>query len=141
MDHPGRSEHIGHARIRGIPAACRGGSDSDFRVPPPGRAGHRAQRGGQPDRKAAGGRAGAGNRGAALTYKRNTSSVPAMGILTVRLTEEEEQTLARRSRSAGMKKATFIRHLIREQPLESAADVFADSEKRMGDTRLRISRR
>lgn len=76
-----------------------------------------------------------------MTYKRNTPSVHAMGILTVRLTEEEEQTLARRSRSAGMKKATFIRHLIRDQPLETAADVLSDSEKRMGDTRLRISRR
>lgn len=76
-----------------------------------------------------------------MTYKRNTNSVPAMGILTVRLTEEEEQTLERRSRSAGMKKATFVRHLIREQPFETSADVLLDAEKRMGDVRLRVSRR
>jgi hypothetical protein len=64
-----------------------------------------------------------------------------MGILTVRLTEEEEQLLAKRSRGAGMKKASFVRKLIREQPFETASDVLADAAKRMGDERLRISRR
>jgi hypothetical protein len=34
-----------------------------------------------------------------------------MPILTVRLTDEEEQLLAERSRSAGMKNATFVRLL------------------------------
>jgi hypothetical protein len=64
-----------------------------------------------------------------------------MGILTVRLTEEEEQLLAKRSRDAGMKKASFVRKLIREQPFETASDVLADAAKRMGDERLRVSRR
>ena len=64
-----------------------------------------------------------------------------MAILTVRLTDEEERLLARRSRRAGVKKASFVRKLIREQPLESAADVLADAAKRMGDTRLRVARR
>jgi predicted DNA-binding protein len=64
-----------------------------------------------------------------------------VGILTVRLTEEEEKLLAKRSRRAGMKKASFVRQLIREQPFETAADVVADAAKRMGDLRLRISRR
>jgi len=64
-----------------------------------------------------------------------------MGILTVRLSDEEEQLLSRRSRSAGMKKASFVRLLIREQPFETAADVAADAVKRMGDARLRVSRR
>lgn len=64
-----------------------------------------------------------------------------MGILTVRLTDEEERLLTRRSRTAGMKKASFVRRLIREQPFETAADVVADAAKRMGDPRLRISRR
>ena len=64
-----------------------------------------------------------------------------MAILTVRLTEEEERLLARRSRSAGMKKASFVRKLIREQPFETASDVLADSRKRMGDVRLRVARR
>ena len=64
-----------------------------------------------------------------------------MGILTVRLTEEEEQLLAKRSRGAGMKKASFVRKLIREQPFETASDVLADAAKRMGDERLRVSRR
>ncbi len=64
-----------------------------------------------------------------------------MGILTVRLSEEEEQLLKRRSRDAGMKKASFVRKLIREQPFETAADVLADVATRMGDARLRILRK
>jgi hypothetical protein len=64
-----------------------------------------------------------------------------MAILTVRLTAEEDKLLVRRSRSAGMKKASFVRKLIREQPFTTAADVFADAKKRMGDVRLRVARR
>ncbi len=64
-----------------------------------------------------------------------------MGILTVRLTEEEERLLARRSRRAGMKKATYVRLLIREQPFVTGSDVLADAAKRMGDTRLRVARK
>jgi hypothetical protein len=60
-----------------------------------------------------------------------------MAILTVRLTEDEATLMARRSRGAGMKKASFVRKLIREQPFETAADVLQDAKKRMGDLRLR----
>ena len=61
-----------------------------------------------------------------------------MHILTVRLTEEEKRILENRSRKAGVKKAAFVRQLIRETPFESSMDVLADLEKRMGDKRLRI---
>ena len=64
-----------------------------------------------------------------------------MAILTVRLTEEEEKLLARRSRKAGMKKATYVRQLIREESFVSGADVLVDAAQRMGDPRLRISRK
>lgn len=64
-----------------------------------------------------------------------------MGILTVRLSDEEERLLERRSRSAGMKKATFVRRLIREQPFETAGDVLADAPAHMGNVRLRVKRR
>jgi hypothetical protein len=64
-----------------------------------------------------------------------------MAILTVRLTEEEARVLARRSQSAGMKKATFVRKLIREEPFVTAEDVLTDASNRMGDRRLRISRK
>lgn len=64
-----------------------------------------------------------------------------MRILTVRLTEEEELVLARRSREAGMKKATYVRQLIREQTFVRASDVLFDAAQRMGDSRLRISRK
>jgi hypothetical protein len=49
--------------------------------------------------------------------------------------------LARRSRSARMKRSTYIRMLIREEPFVTAADVLADAPKRMGDIRLRVSRK
>jgi len=64
-----------------------------------------------------------------------------MAILTVRLTDEEERLLAKRSRSAGMKKATFVRQLIRDAPFVTGADVLADATRRMGDPRLRIARK
>lgn len=64
-----------------------------------------------------------------------------MAILTVRLTAEEERLLVKRSRRAGMKKATYVRQLIREEPFITGADVLADAARRMGDSRLRISRK
>ena len=64
-----------------------------------------------------------------------------MAILTVRLTADEEKLLARRSRKAGMKKATYVRQLIREEPFVTGADVLVDAAQRMGDLRLRISRK
>jgi len=77
-----------------------------------------------------------------LTYKRNTRWYHRpMGILTVRLTEEEERLLARRSRSARMKRSTYVRMLIRDEPFVTAADVLADVPKRVGDVRLRVSRK
>lgn len=64
-----------------------------------------------------------------------------MGILTVRLSEEEERLLERRSREAGMKKASFVRRLIREQPFDTAADVLEGAAQRLGNPRLKVSRR
>ena len=64
-----------------------------------------------------------------------------MGILTVRLTEEEERVLTRRSRQARMKRATYVRMLIREEPFVNGTDVLVDAAKRMGDVRLRVSRK
>jgi hypothetical protein len=45
-----------------------------------------------------------------------------MAILTVRLTPDEERLLTKRSRGAGMKKATFVRQLIREEPFVTGAE-------------------
>jgi hypothetical protein len=61
-----------------------------------------------------------------------------MGILTVRLNNDEERVLARRARAARLKRATYVRMLIREEPFVSASDVLADAAKRMGDSRLRV---
>jgi hypothetical protein len=67
-----------------------------------------------------------------------TTVTTAMGILTVRLTEDEERMLTRRARAARLKRATYVRMLIREEPFVSAADVLADADKRRGDSRLRV---
>ena len=64
-----------------------------------------------------------------------------MAILTVRLTAVEERLLAKRSRGAGMKKATYVRQLIRDEPFVTGADVIADATRRMGDSRLRVRRK
>lgn len=47
----------------------------------------------------------------------------------------------KRSRGAGMKKATYVRQLIRDEPFVTAADVVADATRRMGDSRLRVRRK
>jgi predicted DNA-binding protein len=62
-------------------------------------------------------------------------------ILTVRLTKEEEGILAKRSKQAGMKKATFVRKLIRQEEIVTGADLLAWAERHAGDQRLRISPR
>ena len=64
-----------------------------------------------------------------------------MAILTVRLTAEEERLLVKRSRGAGMKKATYVRQLIRDEPFVTGVDVVADATRRMGDSRLRVRRK
>ena len=64
-----------------------------------------------------------------------------MPVLTVRLTDQEERMLLRRSRVAGVKKATFIRQLIRSEPYRSARDVLADMDKHWGNERLRVVRK
>jgi hypothetical protein len=62
-------------------------------------------------------------------------------ILTVRLTKEEEGILAKRSKQAGMKKATFVRKLIRQEEIVTGADLLAWAERHAGDQRLRITPR
>jgi len=62
-------------------------------------------------------------------------------ILTVRLTKEEEGILAKRSKQAGMKKATFVRKLIRQEEIVTGADLVAWAERHAGDQRLRITPR
>lgn len=64
-----------------------------------------------------------------------------MPVLTIRLTDEEKRILTQRSRKAGVKKATLVRQLIREQPYVTAADVLADMEQFRGDERLRVRRK
>jgi len=61
-------------------------------------------------------------------------------VLTVRLTREEQGILAKRSKRAGMKKATFVRKLIRDEEIVTGADALGWSERHWGDSSLRINR-
>jgi len=60
-------------------------------------------------------------------------------ILTVRLSKEEQGILAKRSKCAGMKKATFVRKLIREEEIVTGVDLLSWVDRNVGDERLRIS--
>ena len=62
-------------------------------------------------------------------------------VLTVRLSKEEQGILAKRSKRAGMKKATFVRKLIRDEESVTGADLLAWAGRHAGDERMRISQR
>ncbi len=70
-----------------------------------------------------------------MTYKRDT--MPA--VLTVRLTREEQGILAKRSKRAGMKKATFVRKLIRDEEIVTGADLATWADRHAGNERLRVT--
>ena len=72
-----------------------------------------------------------------MTYKRHT--MPA--ILTVRLSKEEQGILARRSKRAGLRKATFVRKLIRDEDIVTGADLLSWAKRHAGDERLRLTPR
>ena len=72
-----------------------------------------------------------------MANKRNT--MPA--VLTVRLSKEEQGILAKRSTRAGMKKATFVRKLTRDEEIITGADLPSWAGRHAGDERLRISTR
>jgi hypothetical protein len=59
-------------------------------------------------------------------------------ILTVRLTKEEQGILAKRSKRAGMKKATFVRKLIRDEEIATGTELAAWADRHAGNERLRI---
>jgi hypothetical protein len=61
-------------------------------------------------------------------------------IATLSYVALDQRTAMPRLVPRGMKKATFVRQLIREEPFVTAADVVKDAAVRMGDARLRISR-
>jgi hypothetical protein len=72
-----------------------------------------------------------------MKYKRDT--MPA--VLTVRLTKLEQGILAKRSKRAGMKKATFVRKLIRDEEIVTGADALVWSKQHWGNEALRITPR
>jgi hypothetical protein len=72
-----------------------------------------------------------------MTFKRASMAA----VLTVRLTKKEQSILAKRSKRAGMKKATFVRKLIRDEEIVTGADLLLWTERNAGDGRLRITPR
>ena len=47
----------------------------------------------------------------------------------------------RRAGKAGLSSGALVRQLLREAPLASAAELFDEMNRRLGDTKLRIKRR
>jgi hypothetical protein len=60
-------------------------------------------------------------------------------ILTLHLTKEEQDILAKRSKRAGMKEAAFVRKLIRDEEIITGADLSAWADRYAGDKRLRVT--
>lgn len=60
-----------------------------------------------------------------------------MPQVTVRLSEGEHRQLVRAARRRRMKKSAYLRALVREQPLETAADWLKWAEQHEGSKWLR----
>jgi hypothetical protein len=60
-----------------------------------------------------------------------------MPQVTVRLSDDEHRTLVRAARRRRMKKSAYLRALVREQPLETAADWLDWAAKHEGRALLR----
>jgi len=60
-------------------------------------------------------------------------------VLTLRLSQEEQRILARRSKLAGMRRTEFVRKLIRGDEIVVGADLTGWANKRAGDKRLRVT--
>ncbi len=61
-------------------------------------------------------------------------------IFTVRLSKEEQSVLEKRSKRAGMKKATFIRKLILDEEIVTGNDLLSWANRNAGNEKLRISK-
>jgi len=70
---------------------------------------------------------------------RHRVTLPGFG--GVRLTKEEQGILAKRSKRAGMKKATFVRKLIRDEEIVTGADLATWADRHAGNERIRVTPR
>ena len=64
-----------------------------------------------------------------------------MPVLTVRISDKEKKLLASRAGKAGLSSGALVRQMLREAPLDSAAELLDEMNRRLGDTKLRIKRR
>jgi ribonuclease BN (tRNA processing enzyme) len=65
----------------------------------------------------------------------------AMPILTVRISAAEQEQLTRRAKQSGISPGALVRRLLNEHPFTTAAELLKALEQRMGDKRLRVSRK
>ncbi len=64
-----------------------------------------------------------------------------MSVLTIRISEKEKTTLARRAKEEGTTTGALVRRMIQERPFTTAADLLAEMDSLMGDKRLAIRKR
>lgn len=71
-----------------------------------------------------------------MSYK-----LPAMSVLTIRISEKEKADLARRAKECGLSIGALVRQMISEAPFRTAAELLEELEQRMGDKSLRVRQR
>lgn len=64
-----------------------------------------------------------------------------MGVLTVRISDEEKAALSRRAKAEGTTESALVRRMIQEKPFATSADLLAEIETLMGDKRLAVKKR
>lgn len=64
-----------------------------------------------------------------------------MGVLTIRISDEEKKALARRAKAEGTTTGALVRRLIQDEPIHTAADLLKEMEDMMGDADLAIEQR
>jgi len=64
-----------------------------------------------------------------------------MSVLTVRVSNKEKASLARRAKAAGKTTGAYVRDLINTAQFITAADLVAEMEGMMGDKSLRVKPR
>ena len=67
-----------------------------------------------------------------------------MSVISIRVSEKEKATLARRAKEAGISSSALVRELLHAAPLSTAGELLAEMERLMkGDkrTELRILRK
>ena len=61
-----------------------------------------------------------------------------MSVLTIRISNEEKASLAKRAKQAGVSTGALVRDLIKAGPIVTSADLLKEMKSLVGDQNLRI---